>query len=201
MAALVLRPATRADAAELAILVDIASHGFAGWLWSGAVAAGVCDTALERGRATMREDAAPGAWPDATVADWNGEITGVAIGYRLEDSVRAIAAPHPVIAPLLAMQRQVVGSRFIDSLAVYRQHRGKGIGQALLADQIASACGEQVSLITESHNEAALGLYSAHGFIERARLAAVPLFEDSKRHDWVLMTLNRPEERGRKHNG
>ena len=198
---IVLRPAEKRDAAELAILVDLASHGFADWLWSGAIEAGVSDTALERGRAMMREDGAPGAWQDATVAEHGGEIAGVSIGYDLDESVRGIAAPHPVLAPLLALQVQVIGSRFIDSLGVYRHHRGKGIGRALLAHEIEKAQGRQVSLITESHNDTALRLYGVHGFVERARLAAVPLFENSKRHDWVLLTRNAPEERGRKQNG
>jgi ribosomal protein S18 acetylase RimI-like enzyme len=198
---IVLRPAEKRDAAELAILVDIASHGFAGWLWSAAVKAGVSDTTLERGRTMMRQDGAPGAWQDATVADYGDEIAGVSIGYDLDESVREIAAPHPVIAPLLALQVQVIGSRFIDSLGVYRHHRSKGIGRALLAHELEKAQGRQVSLITESHNETALKLYGAHGFFERARLAAVPLFEDSKRHDWVLLTRNAPEGRGRKQNG
>ncbi len=200
-AGLVLRPAERRDAAELAILVDIASHGFASWLWYGAVARGFCDTALERGRTKMREDGELGAWQDATVAEWQDEIAGAAIGYQLDESVRAIVAPHPVIAPLLTLQVEVIGSRFIDSLGVYRHHRGRGIGRALLAHEIEKAQGRQVSLITESHNDTALKLYGAHGFIEKARLAAVPLFEDSKRHDWVLMARNRPEEGGRRQNG
>ena len=198
---IVLRPAERRDAAELAILVDIASDGFASWLWFSAVKAGISDTALERGRSTMRRDGEPGAWQDATIADYGGEIAGVSISYDLDESVRGIAAPHPVLAPLLAMQVQVIGSRFIDSLGVYRHHRGKGIGRALLAHEIEKAQGRQVSLITESHNDAALRLYCAHGFVERARLAAVPLFEDSKRHDWVLLTRNVAEGRGRKQNG
>jgi ribosomal protein S18 acetylase RimI-like enzyme len=45
-----------------------------------------------------------------------------------------------------------------------------------------------VSLITESHNEKAQALYKANGFEEMARAEAVPLFEDSRKHDWVLFT-------------
>lgn len=184
--ALTLRAAERRDAADLAILVDIASHGFATWLWHGAVMRGDKDSALEQGRARMRVDGEMGAWTDATVAEWNEEIAGVSIGYDLDQSVREIAAPHPVIKPLLDLQVQVIGSRFIDSLGVYRHHRGKGIGRALLGCEIEKAHGRQLSLITESHNERAQALYASSGFVEMARLAAVPLFENSKRHDWVL---------------
>ena len=184
---LVLRAAEREHAAELAVLVDIASHGFATWLWYGAVMRGDKDTAMEQGRSRMRNDHEPGTWKDATVAEWDGEIAGVSIGYDLEESVRDMVAPHPVIKPLLDLQVTVIGSRFIDSLGVYRHHRRKGIGRALLAREIEKAKGRQVSLITESHNETAQALYFASGFVEKARLPAVPLFEDSKRHDWVLL--------------
>ncbi|CAN7416398.1 GNAT family N-acetyltransferase [Pararhizobium sp. LjRoot235] len=185
-AALVLRAAERRDAAELAVLVEIASHGFATWLWYRAVMRGNKDTAMEQGRSRMRDGHEPGGWRDATVAEWDGEIAGVSIGYNLEESVRDIVAPHPVIQPLLDLQVTVVGSRFIDSLGVYRHHRGKGIGRALLTNEVEKAKGRQVSLITESHNETAQALYHASGFVEKARLPAVPLFEDSKKHDWVL---------------
>ncbi|KQS88336.1 MULTISPECIES: GNAT family N-acetyltransferase [unclassified Rhizobium] len=188
--ALSLRAAEPRDAADLAILVDLASHGFATWLWYGAVMRGEADTALEQGRARMLMDDEPGAWKDATVAEWNGEIAGASIGYELDESVRDMVPAHPVIKPLLDLQVEVIGSRFIDSLCVYRHHRRKGIGQALLALEMVKARGGRVSLITESHNETALSLYAASGFAEKARLPAVPLFEDSKRHEWVLLARN-----------
>ncbi len=188
--ALSLRAAEPRDAADLAILVDLASHGFATWLWYGAVMRGEADTALEQGRSRMRMDDEPGAWKDATVAEWNGEIAGASIGYDLDESVRDIVPAYPVIKPLLDLQVEVIGSRFIDSLGVYRHHRRKGIGQALLAQEMTMARGGRISLITESHNETALSLYAASGFAEKARLPAVPLFEDSKRHEWVLLAQN-----------
>lgn len=188
--ALSLRAAEPRDAADLAILVDLASHGFATWLWYGAVMRGEADTALEQGRARMRMDDEPGAWKDAMVAEWNGEIAGVSIGYDLDGSVREIVPAHPAIKPLLDLQVEVIGSRFIDSLGVYRHHRRKGIGQALLAHEMTKARGGPISLITESHNDTALALYAASGFAERARLPAVPLFEGSKRHEWVLLARN-----------
>ena len=58
-----LRAASRRDAAELAILADIASHGFASWLWLGDVADGIGDTPLERGRMKMSRDEALGGTP------------------------------------------------------------------------------------------------------------------------------------------
>jgi ribosomal protein S18 acetylase RimI-like enzyme len=52
------------------------------------------------------------------------------------------------------------------------------------------ADGRPVSLITESYNGTALSLYRRNGFAEVERVGAVPLSENSKRHDWVLLTRN-----------
>ncbi|NVD41169.1 GNAT family N-acetyltransferase [Ensifer sp. HO-A22] len=183
-----IRPAEPTEAAELAVLVDIASHGFASWLWSGAVLSGAADTAFERGRNKLREDVGPGNWRDAVVADVEDEIVGVSIGYGIDASAVEIEAKHAVIEPLLALQRRVVGHWFIDSLGVYRHRRGRGIGRRLIAHEIARAGSAPVSLITESHNEAAQALYRKNGFTETDRAEAVPLFDGSRKHDWVLFT-------------
>jgi ribosomal protein S18 acetylase RimI-like enzyme len=177
------------DAAELAILVDISSHGFASWFWYGAVLDGFADTALERGRLVMRDDPREG-WKGAVLAEWNGDVAGASISYRVDESLRDQAAPHPVVAPILALQRLVVGNRFIDSLGVYCEHRGKGIGRALVEYEIAKAQDLPISLITESHNTAALALYRSCGFAEISRNAAVPRLPDNQQHDWVLLTRN-----------
>ncbi|OAP46698.1 GNAT family N-acetyltransferase [Sinorhizobium americanum] len=183
-----LRPAMRSEAAELAILVDIASHGFASWLWYGGVLAKSADTAFEHGRNRLRQDEGLGTWRDAVVALTDEEIVGVSISYAIDASIAEIEPKHPVLAPLLALQREVVGHWFIDSLGVYKAHRGKGIGRALLEHEFVRAGKAPVSLITESHNEKAQALYKKNGFEEVARAEALLLFEDSRKHDWVLFT-------------
>ncbi|ASY62747.1 hypothetical protein SJ05684_c12920 [Sinorhizobium sojae CCBAU 05684] len=184
----ILRPAAKADAAELAILIDIASHGFASWLWYGGVLSKTAETAFEHGRNRLRQDSGLGTWRDAIVAVVEDEIFGVSVSYGLDESVLEIEPKHPVLVPLLALQKQVVGHWFIDSLGVYKAHRGKGIGRALLGHEFGRAGSAPVSLITESHNEKAQALYRTNGFEEVARAEAVPLFEDMKKHDWVLFT-------------
>lgn len=183
-----IRPAEKREAAELAILVDVAVHGFASWLWYGAVLHGVTDTAFERGRNKLREEPGPGNWRDALVAEVDDEVVGLAVGYSIGPEVLEIVPKHPVLEPLLALQRQIVGHWFIESLGVYRHQRRRGIGSALLAKEFERAGSAPVSLITESHNDRAQALYRANGFGEAARAGAVPLFEESKKHDWVLFT-------------
>jgi ribosomal protein S18 acetylase RimI-like enzyme len=188
-AGVVLRAATRQDAAELAILVDIASHGLATWLWYRAVLEGRTDTAFERGRRRMLDEERPGGWKCAVMAESDGEVAGAVIAYRLDESVGKAIAPHPVIAPLMGLQCEAIGSWYIDSLGVYRDCRRQGIGRRLLEDQLARAT-TGASLITESHNDTAQALYRDVGFVEAARREAVPLHDNSARHDWILMIRN-----------
>lgn len=185
---IIIRPAKKGDAAELAILVDISSHGFASWFWYGAVLNGTKETAFEQGRAFMRSDTDSAAWKDSSVAEIGGEIAGVIIGHSIKPSIADETAPHAVIEPILALQKMLVGHWFIDSLGVYRHLRGNGLGKRLLRHEIGRGAGRPISLITESHNETALGLYKSHGFAEVTRKQAVPLFDDGKEHDWVLLT-------------
>ncbi|MCG5477943.1 GNAT family N-acetyltransferase [Sinorhizobium alkalisoli] len=183
-----LRAAEKSEAAELAILIDIASHGFASWLWYGGVLSKSAETAFEHGRDRLRQDSGLGTWRDAVVALVSEEIVGVSVSYGLDESILEVEATHPVLVPLIALQKQVVGHWFIDSLGVYKAHRGKGIGRALLDHEFGRAGSAPVSLITESHNEKAQALYGRNGFEEVARAQAVPLFEDMRKHDWVLFT-------------
>ncbi|MBB2794321.1 UNVERIFIED_ORG: ribosomal protein S18 acetylase RimI-like enzyme [Rhizobium pisi] len=183
-----LRQASRRDASELAILADIASHGFASWLWFADVANGASDTPLECGRRKMSEEEGVGGWRDAVIAEVYGEVAGVAIGHALDEGIGDIEATIAATEPMLALQKTVVGSWFIGSLGIYRHLRGIGIGKRLLEDQIDRADRRPVSLITASDNEAALSLYGRNGFLEAARADAVPLFDNSKSHAWVLMT-------------
>ncbi|WP_266018049.1 GNAT family N-acetyltransferase [Brucella intermedia] len=185
-----LRPAQCREAAEIAILVDISSHGFASWLWYGAVLDGRTETAMERGRQYMRADGTEG-WQSTTIAEWAGDIAGLSIGFTLDDSLNDIPPQHPVLDQLIDLQRKAIGNRFIDSVGVYREFRGKGIGRALVANEIELARrngNPGISLITESHNDVALSLYGAHGFKEIERLEAIKRIGQDKRHDWVLLT-------------
>jgi ribosomal protein S18 acetylase RimI-like enzyme len=183
-----LRSATREDAAELAILADIASHGFASWFWLGELAGSGGGTPMERGRLKMRRDDGYGNWRHAVVAEAYGETAGAAIGYALDEDVRDIEVDRVALQPVIDLQKMVIGSWFIATLGVYSHLRGIGIGKSMLEDQIERAGTLPVSLITASDNEAALALYKDNGFSERARRQAMSVFESSRKHEWVLLT-------------
>lgn len=183
-----IRRAQRRDAAELAILVDLSSHGFAAQLWQDAVANGSAETALAHGRSELRRDDEPAGWTGASVAEVDDEVAGVVIGHVIDASFATAIAPKKSFEPILQLQRQVIGNWFIDSVGVYGHHRGRGIGRQLVDHELSRANGRPVSLITESDNVVALNLYKSTGFAEMARLASVQPDQDSKTHDWVLLT-------------
>jgi ribosomal protein S18 acetylase RimI-like enzyme len=196
---LLIRPAERRDAAELAILVDIASHGFASWLWYGAVIKGEVDTAMERGRARMRDDAIDDGWKSALIAEIDGETVGASVGHAVPPDIQGGASTHPSLLPLVTLQKRIVGHWFIDSIAVYRSHRGKGVGRGLLGREFSRAGGAAVGLITESHNTTAQSLYRSSGFQEQTRLDAYRISESSEPFQWVLMTRPAANERQETH--
>ncbi|ANG95942.1 acetyltransferase [Brucella pseudogrignonensis] len=187
-----LRPAERHDAAEIAILVDISSHGFAHWLWQSVMHDCDAETVMEAGLRQMQEAGMEG-WQGTTIAEWDGVTAGLSIGFTLDESLHELKPQNEVLAQLVALQCKVIGSRFIDSVAVYQKFRGKSIGRALVANEIAQAKlsgNASLSLITESHNSVALSLYRGYGFEEMERLEAVKRIGQDKVHDWVLLTRN-----------
>ncbi|PWK69761.1 GNAT family N-acetyltransferase [Aminobacter sp. AP02] len=185
---IIIRRADRRDAAEIAILVDLSSHGLASWLWYGAVLDGSTQTALEHGRNQLRCDDDRAGWKNASLAEVDGEIAGLVIGHVVEPSFAEEEAPHPVFEPILVLQQGTIGHWFIDSVGVYSHHRGKGIGRKLVEHELKRTGALPVSLITESDNDVALGLYKSCGFEEVARRPSVTTETYSKQHDWVLLT-------------
>lgn len=194
-----LRAASRDDAAELAILCDIAAHGLTSFIWLADARREGFDTPMECGRMRMRLDHARGGWRSAVVAEAYGEVAGVAVGYQLDENLDDVSLSHPSLLPVMELQKMAAAHWFIASLGVYHHMRGIGIGRRLLDDQIQKAGTRPVSLVTASDNDVALRLYRERGFSERARRDAARLFETSKDCAWVLLTRQEKEQRQETH--
>ncbi len=189
-----IRPATRADATHLACLVDIAGEGFAAHVWSGMAAEG--QSAFEVGRSRALRDTGSFSWRNAHVAMHGGEVAGVLIGYRIDDppDVSGLDAAPPPFRPLIALEALAPGHWYVNVLAVYAEHRGAGIGQALLARAEEIAAGEGapgMAIIVASANEGATRLYRRAGYVETARRPLVPFPGYRRQGDWVLMVKAR----------
>jgi ribosomal protein S18 acetylase RimI-like enzyme len=83
------------------------------------------------------------------------------------------------------------GTWYVHALAAYPEHRGRGLGAALLAEavRLAAETGTPgLSLIVSNTNMEARRLYERSGYREAARRKMV---KDGWQHpgtDWVLLT-------------
>ncbi len=184
------RPASKADAAALAALVDIAGEGMPAYMWSTLAAPG--QSLLEFGRERAQRDAGGFSWRNAVVAEIGGEIAGGLVGYRLDDpyDLGALAGIPPIVQPLVKLEARAPGSWYVNVLATFPEFRGRGIGAKLL--EIAESKGDEVgapalSVIVGSWNETAARLYRRAGYAAGAKEPAIPFPGSRHKGDWVLM--------------
>lgn len=189
--ALRLRAATRDDARDLARLIDIAGEGFGTYLWEQA--AGPGETALDVGiRRAQREDGGF-SYRNATLAEVDGKVAGLLLGYRLADPYNAgdLGSLPPTVRPLIELEALAPGSWYVNALAAYAEFRGKGIGTALLAQAEAYARETRapaLSIIVADQNEGAKRLYRRTGYHAVERRPVVPFPGFAHTGDWLLMT-------------
>ena len=184
------RPATRADAAALAVLVDIAGEGMPAYMWSTLASPG--QSVLELGRERAGRDIGGFSWKNAVVAEVNGEVAAGLVGYRLDDpyDLGGLAEIPPIVQPLVKLEARAPGSWYVNVLATFPEFRGLGIGTALLeiAERNANEVGARaLSVIVASWNAAACRLYRRAGYEEVATEPAIPFPGCPHTGDWVLM--------------
>lgn len=186
-----LRPARKDDARALAQLIDIAGEGFATYLWTQAAAPG--EGALDVGtRRAQREDGGF-SYRNATVAETEGRVAGLLLGYRLADPYDTgdLSALPDLVRPLVELESEAPGSWYVNALALFPEYRGRGLGSQLLAEaeRIAGHLrGSTLSIIVADQNEGAKRLYLRTGYraVARRPLVAFPGLPHTG--DWVLMT-------------
>jgi len=192
---LTFRPAAKADAAALAVLVDIAGEGLPAHLWSTLNAPG--QSILEVGRERAARETGGFSYRNAIVAEVGGEVAGCLVGYRLDDpyDLSGLEEVPPLVRPLVLLEAKAPGSWYVNVLATFPEFRRKGIGMELLgiAEQKAREQGAPaLSVIVAAENERAARLYAAAGY---EVLAAEPIFAfPGCPHggDWVLMVKPLP---------
>jgi len=184
------RPARKSDAAEIALLVNIALHGGIAQGWAhGPRAEGTFDP-IEVGRLDFMNDDSEWSWSSVTIAESDGEVVGMVLGYRKADKFTPVpASVTGFMRPIEELEAQANGTWFISMLGVHVGWRGKGAGSALLevADvKRAETKASGVSLIVEDVNAGARRLYERHGFGVRTTR---PMVRGGGAHgkDWLLM--------------
>jgi ribosomal protein S18 acetylase RimI-like enzyme len=193
-APITIRPAIKADATEVALLVNIATHGGVGMGWrNDARAEGTYDPA-EVGRLDMLDESSDLNWRNAYMAESDGEIVGMVLGYP-EPDVMPPMPPVPRAAtflrPIVELEWLAGGKWFLSMLAVHTTWRGKGIGGKLIAlaeEKRAETGRSGLALIVEDKNTGARQLYERDGF---SVAAARPMqqYPDGTQpgKDWLLM--------------
>jgi len=186
------RPATRADASDIALLVNIAVHGGIAEGWAQAAEAQGAYDPIEVGRLEMLRDDTEFGWRSCTMAESDGEIAGMLLGYRKPDAFEPVPAEVTgFIRPIEELGAEANGSWFVSMLGVHIGWRGKGVGTQLLevADVKRDATAASgVALIVEDRNEGARRLYERRGYAVRKTrpMVGYPGGEPGGR-DWLLM--------------
>lgn len=190
-----IRPATRADSADIVILDDIASSGLATHVLEVGVRDGRYDRPLEFGRDGYAFYDGPFSWKNVLIAETDDGIAGMSLSFELTGGRGDQDLADPVLDPLEALKAGAVGTRLIDSVAVYTRFRGQGIGRALVEAELGRATGPS-SIITHDTNTRALSLYQSLGFEERSRAPYVAFSKNQAAAQWVLLTRPALQSRG-----
>lgn len=173
------------------MLLDSASRGLLAWLWTTLRNPG--QSILEAGRHRILTNTdSPSHFANWTVAEVDGEIVGALTGYVVPepDKSQDVSDLPEAFAPILELEALAVGTWFLLVVSVFPEHRGRGIGTALLveAENLARrADARQISLVVETANVGALRLYRRYGFREQARTPYLPFPGSTDEGDWLLV--------------
>jgi len=185
-----VRPASAADADDLARLVDIAGEGLPRYLWERMAAPG--ESAWDVGRARAARVEGSFSYRNATIAEVEGKIAACLVGYPLEDEPAPIdrAAMPAMFVPLQELENLAPGTWYVNVLAVYPEFQGQGIGSGLLtvAEARAREAGSRgLSIVVSDGNEGARRLYRRHGYGERAARPMVKEAWENPGENWLLL--------------
>jgi ribosomal protein S18 acetylase RimI-like enzyme len=186
-----IRPARKSDAAEVALLVNIAVHGGIARGWAQGEDAEGTYAPLEVGRLQMMNENTPFNWRSATMAEYDGEVVGMLLGYRKSDEYEAV--PKEVtgfMRPIEELEAESNRRWFISMLGVHRDWRGKGVGSSLLdvaGNNARETNAHGLSLIVEEGNGGARRLYARHGYAVADRRPMVRFEGEESGENWLLM--------------
>ena len=181
-----IRPATVADAAALARLVNFAGEGMPLYFWRRI--AGDGEDPWEIGRRRQGERVA-----DSTifVIDEGGGAVACLTGYPIAAFPEPVGADEPdIFRPLAELENLAPLTWYVNVLAALPEHRGRGFGARLLAlaEDIARDRGlPAMSLIISSGNAGARRLYQRTGYVEIARREIVKDGWECASDEWVLL--------------
>ncbi|KIC24051.1 MULTISPECIES: GNAT family N-acetyltransferase [unclassified Leisingera] len=181
-----LRLARESDASQLADLVNYAGEGLPYYIWTGLAEDG--QDPWKIGRARQAEKARDG---QIVVVDFGSGAVASLTGYKIGAEPVEIGEDFPALfRPLQELENQALESWYVNVLACYPEHRGKGYGSRLLdlADEIALAEGlTRMSVIVAGDNIGARRLYERKGYKEAAQAPCQKEDWETDTECWVLL--------------
>ncbi len=184
------RHATPQDALAMAELVNIAGEGMPLHLWAGMAKPGESPWAVGEQRA--KRESGGFSCRNTVLMEDNGVVVSALVGYPLPDSPEPTdyQALPPMFVPLQQLEDLAPGTWYVNVLATYPDHRGKGYGAGLLslAEQLAvdTHC-TGMSIIVSDANVGARRLYERQGYVE---VTSRPMVKESWQNpgeNWVLL--------------
>jgi ribosomal protein S18 acetylase RimI-like enzyme len=172
------------------MLVDMASKGVASHFWRTLAAPG--QSPLEVGRARALRDDGAFSWRHGFVAEVGGEVAAALMGYVIADPVdlTGLDAMSPTARALTVLEARAPGTWYVNVLAAYPEHRGRGLGSALLAlaDELGVAAKTRgMAIIVASQNAGARRLYERFGYRFAAKQPVEATAGLQIAGDWLLL--------------
>jgi ribosomal protein S18 acetylase RimI-like enzyme len=174
----------------MAELVNMAGEGIPLYVWTRMAEPG--QSPWDVGRERARRETGAFSYRNAIVREQDGEVVACLVGYPLE----ARTAPAddseipPMFVPMQQLEDMVPGTWYVNVLATYPEHRGRGYGRGLLeiAEAIAAGCGlHGMSIIVADSNVGARRLYERQGYHERDSRPMVKEDWQNPGSRWVLL--------------
>lgn len=181
-----VRRATADDASALADFINIAGEGLPLYLWSEMAAKGEDPWEIGRQRQVARMETST-----AFVIDEGVGAIACLIGYPIPAVPGPIADDElDIFRPMIELENLAPSTWYVNILAAYPEHRGRGFGTRLLAlaEDIAREQGLcAMSIIVASGNAGARRLYERTGYAETARRPVVKDGWECDSDEWVLL--------------
>lgn len=194
MSDITIRPGQKTDAADLAILDNLAGHSIPLMFWREQTDNDRTEDALALGRDRLADDDAFYNWKKARVAVEDNMIVGMSMNYIMpepDEESEALKQNTIAFKPVFELYDLCADHWFIDALAVYPSQQNKGIGRSLFDDSMAigkESGAKTMSLIVEDTNEVAYALYRAYGFEVVDQREFIPFEGAREINEWLLMS-------------
>ena len=178
------------DATAMADFVHFASEGLALYLWTRMAGPGGDPWRIGRERASRGTGGF--SYRNSIMAENDDRVVAGLIGYALPDRPESIDDAMPAMfVPLQELENLAPGTWYVNVLAAYPEHRGRGYGGALLAvaDRLAEDAGNRgLSIIVADTNTGARKLYERSGYREAGKRKMIKEDWQHPGTDWVLLT-------------